>query len=45
MKLVQNETDYYAVYLFKGKDNITITTNGVGYDGTVAIARLAVSRM
>ena len=45
LKLVQNETDYYAVYVFKGKDNITITTNGVGYDGTVEIARLAASRM
>ncbi|MCP4560151.1 MAG: hypothetical protein GY873_05115 [Bosea sp.] len=45
LKLGQNETAYYAVYAFKGKDNITITTNGVGYDGTVAIARLAASRM
>ena len=45
LKLAQNETDYYAVYLFKGKDNITITTNGIGYDATVEIARLAASRM
>ena len=45
LKLGQNETDYYAVYLFKGKDNITITTNGIGYDATVEIARLAASRM
>jgi hypothetical protein len=45
LKLAQNETDYFAVYLFKGKDNITITTNGVGYDATVEMARLAASRM
>lgn len=45
LKLVQNETDYFAVYLFKGKDNVTITTNGIGYDATVEIARLAASRM
>lgn len=45
LKLGQNETDYYAVYLFKGKDNVTITTNGIGYDATVEIARLAASRM
>jgi hypothetical protein len=45
LKLGQNDTDYYAVYLFKGKDNVTITTNGIGYDATVAIARLAASRM
>ena len=45
LKLLQNETDYFAVYLFKGKDNVTITTNGIGYDATVAIARLAASRM
>lgn len=45
LKLGQNETEFYAVYAFKGKDNITITTNGVGYDGTVEIARLAASRM
>lgn len=37
-KLAQNETDYFAVYLFKGKDNVTITTNGIGYDATVEIA-------
>ncbi|WP_163574798.1 hypothetical protein, partial [Klebsiella pneumoniae] len=45
LKLDQNETDYYAVYLFKGKDDVTITTNGIGYDATVEIARLAASRM
>lgn len=45
LKLGQNETDYYAVYLFKGKDNVTITTNGIGYDATIEIARLAASRM
>lgn len=45
LKLVQNETDYFAVYLFKGKDNVTITTNGIGYDATVEIARLAAPRM
>lgn len=45
LKLVQNKTDYFAVYLFKGKDNVTITANGIGYDATVEIARLAASRM
>jgi len=45
LRLGQNETDYYAVYLFKGKDNITIATNGIGYDATEGIARLAASRM
>lgn len=45
LKLGQNETDYFAVYLFKGEDNVTITTNGIGYDATVEIARLAASRM
>lgn len=45
LKLGENETDYFAVYLFEGKDNVTITTNGIGYDATVEIARLAASRM
>ena len=45
LKISQNETDYYAVYLFKGKDNVTITTNGIAYDATVEIPRLAASRM
>ena len=45
VKIAENETDYYAVYLFKGKDNVTIATNGIGYDATVEIARLAASRM
>lgn len=45
LKLTQNETNYYAVYLFKGKDNVTIASNGIGYDATVEIARLAATRM
>lgn len=45
VKIAENETNYYAVYLFAGKDNVTITTNGIGYDATVEIARLAASRM
>lgn len=45
LKIADNETNYYAVYVFKNKDNVTIATNGIGYDATVEIARLAASRM
>ncbi|MGV2104282.1 hypothetical protein [Rhizobium sp. 21-4511-3d] len=45
LKLADNPQKYYKVYAFKGKDSLTIATNGIGYDATVEIARIAVSRM
>lgn len=45
LKLTDNAPNFYAVYFYKNKDNVTITTNGVGYDATVEIARLAASRV
>ncbi|OBZ93499.1 hypothetical protein ADU59_21890 [Pararhizobium polonicum] len=45
VKIADNTTDYYTVLFFKGKDNVTITTNGIGFEKTVEIARIAASRM
>ncbi len=45
LKLADNPEQYFKVYAFKGKDSLAIATNGIGYDATVAIARIAVSRM
>ncbi|MGA1804981.1 hypothetical protein [Rhizobium sp. HT1-10] len=45
LKTAENATNFYAVYLFKNKDSMTIMSNGVGYDSTVKVARLAASRM
>ncbi len=41
LKIAENPTNFYSVYMFKNKDSITIMSNGVGYDATVKIAQLA----
>lgn len=43
--LADNPTQHFSVYLIKGTDNATITTNGVGLEATVEIARYVASRM
>lgn len=45
LMITENPTNFYSVYTFKGKDSITIMSNGVGYDTTVKIAQLAASHM
>lgn len=41
LKIAENPTNFYSVYMFKNKDSITLMFNGVGYDATVKIAQLA----
>jgi hypothetical protein len=45
LDLSDNPTQYFAVYLFKGTDNVTIATNGIGLEATVNIARQVAARM
>ena len=45
LDLADNPTQYFAVYLIKGEDNVTIVSNGIGLEATVAIAREAASQM
>lgn len=45
LKITENPMNFYSVDTFKGKNSITIMSNGVGYDATGKIAQLAASRM
>jgi len=43
--LTDNPTQHFAVYLFKGEDNVTVVSNGIGLEATVAIAREIAGQM
>lgn len=43
--LSDNPTQYFAVYVLKGKDYVTVSSNGIGLEATVAIARTVAARM
>lgn len=45
LDLADNPTQYYVVYLFKGEDNVTVVSNGIGLEATVAIARQVAAQM
>lgn len=45
LNMAGNAENYFKVYGYKNKDSLTIATNGVGYDSTVEIARLATGRL
>lgn len=45
LNMTGNAENYFKVYSYKNKDSLTIATNGVGYEATVEIARLATGRL
>ena len=45
LDLTDNPTQYFVVYLFKGKDSATVATKEIGLEATVAIARKVAERM